>query len=107
MSRTTNWSSSAFALAAVGITQVTSSLQFMAESFPDAVVIKAGVAILALQWLIVGFSFVITIGETIIRPLKDAYQSGDGTKAGMPTAPKPPALPKPPVIPRVGGPVII
>jgi len=87
ISQTTNWTSTAFALAAVvGITQATSSLQFMSTSFPTFILVKTGVTSQALHWLIASFSIIITIGKTTVRPRKDFSQGGNG----IPSAPLPP-----------------
>lgn len=77
MSRIVNWGSTAMALAAaVGVTQASSSLQIMSDSFPDSVIIRSGLVSQVLHWLIVSLSFTITIGRSIMRPLKSPSQDG-------------------------------
>lgn len=92
ISRTTNWSSTALALAAtVGITQATCSLQFMSDAFPSSINVERGTASQALHWLVVSFSFIITVGKTIVRPRKGAVKSGASGAPAVGAAPSPPA----------------
>jgi hypothetical protein len=61
------WTCVALNLAsAVGTTQGANALQYLSNTFDSSVIIRTGAVVIALEWLIVAFTFIIALGVSAV-----------------------------------------